>query len=175
MGVRLTRVQSSEDIFGYWRSEISFDHCYSSRKTWIRTRKVRIMVFFYFIDSGIRIKRYSHARIIVDKSIFWLYLYSIIVWCCLRNIDISWSALESISERVIPVCHWCRWFLCWYEARLVWVKIRHSVVDSYENHESKHCLKPLDTIVMVSLVLRMFHIPLQKEHNNYSSYFYICQ
>ena len=175
MGMRLTRVESGKYILGYWRREISFDHSYSIRKSRVCTWYLRIMFLFYLINRCICIKRYFYSRIIIDSSIFHLYLHYIGYLCALGVINISWSSLESISERFIPIWYW--WILLgfWGKCCFVWIKIWHRDIYSYKYHESKHCLEPLDTIVMVSLVLRMFHIPLQKEQNNYSLYFYKCQ
>lgn len=176
MRVRLSWMQCCEYGLSCRRCEISLDNSDTVREAWVGARCIFSMVLLYIIDGCLRIKRYSYSITVIYYATWWADIHLVIYCCRYLIIRISWTSVESISEFIIPIRTTHGSCIQWFcEYRLVWVKIWHRHIDSHKYHQGKNRLKPLDTIITMSLVLRMFHIPLQKEHNNYSLYFNICQ
>lgn len=159
MRVRLSRVECREYSLRCRGSEVALDHSDTIREAWVCAWLIWEMMWFYVVDRYTRVKRYSYVTIIIDNSISWAYSYFIRSGCRAIFIGSPLFSWESISEIFIPIRRWVcygrSWRIC--ETCLVWVKISWRHIDSYENHECDHRLNPLDTILSMLLVLRMFH------------------
>ncbi len=156
---RLSWVQCREDGLGCRRGEISLDDGDTVRQAWVGTSHCRLVMLLYVGECCLGVKRYSHTRIVIDESISYTYINRIACRSSLTLIGISWSAMESISERLVPVgtreYGWPRWRS--WETGLWGIEVSCRHIDPWEYHECDHCLEPLDTILVMSLILRMFH------------------
>jgi hypothetical protein len=152
-------VECREDGLRCRRGEISLDDGDTVREAWVGTSHCRLVMLLYVGECRLSIKRYPHARIVIDKSISYTYVDRIACRSSLTLIGISWSAMESISECLVPVgtreYGWTRWRS--WETGLWGIELSCRHIDPWEYHECDHCLEPLDTILVMSLILRIFH------------------
>ncbi len=159
MRLRLSWVQCREDGLGCRRGEISLDDGYTVRQAWVGTSNCCLVILLYFWECWAGIKRYPHTRIIIDDPISYMYINRISRRSTRTLIGISWSTMESISKRLVPIgtreYGWLRWRS--WETRPWGIKLSCRHIDPWEYHECDHCLEPLDTISTMSLILRMFH------------------
>jgi len=169
MRVRLSWMQCCEYGLGCRRCEISLDNSDTVWEARIGTGCIFSVILLYIIDGCLGIKRYSYSIIVIYYTTCRADIHLVIYSCRYLIIRISWTSVKSVSEFIVPIRTTHRSCIHGFsKCRLVWVKIWHRHIDSHKYHQSKNRLKPLDTIITMSLVLRMFHIPLQKEQNNYN-------
>lgn len=167
MRVRLSRVECREYSLRCRWCEVPLDHSDTIREAWVCTRLIWEMMWLYVIDGYTRVKRYSYVAVIIDNSISWTNSHFIRYSGSTILIGSPLFSWEPIPEVFIPIRSWMyyrrNWRIC--ESCLIWVKISWRQIDSYKNHECNHRLNPLDTILSMLLVLRMFHNFYKKNKN----------